>query len=462
MTAGAPLLTFADAQAYLYSRFDFERTMVANPSRPFKLDRMLELSNRLGAPHQPIKAIHIAGTKGKGSTAVMTATVLTKAGYKTGLFTSPHLENLRQRFQINGELCSEEEFIQLVNQLIPVVTQMDLESENHPNHDLKPTFFELTTALAFLLFQKNQVDFAVIEVGLGGRLDSTNICNSIVTGITSISLDHTSLLGNTVEEIAIEKAGIIKQGIPLVHGCQQSEPRQQIEAIAHQKSAPSLNASRDIQFQIKEQTKHYSTVKDVTIAGHLSPKVWPELTIGLPGAHQIQNAMIVLGIIQCLKEQGYPVDDPKVIDGLANVSCPGRLEQIDQQPEILLDVAHNPDSIDKLVAFLQQHYSEKKWHLIFGCSQDKQADVMLEKLSNRFASVTVTQFQNNPRAIGSRELYNMLSSQPANSLFRESSPGTALIHVRQLANPDDLIVVTGSFYLVAEIREILFAHPTSA
>jgi len=194
MTAGAPLLTFADAQAYLYSRFDFERTMVANPSRPFKLDRMLELSNRLGAPHQPIKAIHIAGTKGKGSTAVMTATVLTKAGYKTGLFTSPHLENLRQRFQINGELCSEEEFIQLVNQLIPVVTQMDLESENHPNHDLKPTFFELTTALAFLLFQKNQVDFAVIEVGLGGRLDSTNICNSIVTGITSISLDHTSLL----------------------------------------------------------------------------------------------------------------------------------------------------------------------------------------------------------------------------------------------------------------------------
>ena len=151
MTAGAPLLTFADAQAYLYGRFDFERTMVANPSRPFKLDRMLELSNRLGAPHQPIKAIHIAGTKGKGSTAVMTATVLTKAGYKTGLFTSPHLENLRQRFQINGELCSEEEFIQLVNQLIPVVTQMDLESENHPDRDLKPTFFELTTALAFLL-----------------------------------------------------------------------------------------------------------------------------------------------------------------------------------------------------------------------------------------------------------------------------------------------------------------------
>ena len=180
MTAGAPLFTFADAQAYLYGRFDFERTMVANPSRPFKLDRMLELANRLGAPHEQIKTIHIAGTKGKGSTAVMTATVLTKAGYKTGLFTSPHLENLRQRFQIDGQLCSEEEFVQLVNQLIPVVTQMDLESKNHPDRDLKPTFFELTTALAFMLFHKNQVDFAVIEVGLGGRLDSTNICNSIV------------------------------------------------------------------------------------------------------------------------------------------------------------------------------------------------------------------------------------------------------------------------------------------
>jgi len=260
----------------------------------------------------------------------------------------------------------------------------------------------------------------------------------------------------------VEKAGIIKQGIPLVHGCQQSKPRQQIETIAHQKHAPSLDTFRDIHFQVKEQTPYDSTVNDVTIAGYLSPKRWPQLTIGLPGAHQIQNAMIVLGIIECLKAQGYPIDDSMVIDGLANVSCPGRLEPIEQQPKILLDVAHNPDSIDKLIAFLKQHYSEKKWHLIFGCSQDKQADVMLEKLSNRFASVTVTQFQNNPRAIRSHELYKMMSSQPADFLFRESSPDTALKHTRQRANPDDLIVVTGSFYLVAEIREILLAHPTSA
>ncbi|MBT4693517.1 MAG: bifunctional folylpolyglutamate synthase/dihydrofolate synthase [Planctomycetaceae bacterium] len=461
------IATFAEAQAFLYRRFDFERTMVAQPTVPFKLDRMRNLAARLGTPQQEIPAVHIAGTKGKGSTAAMTATILTAAQHKTGLFTSPHLENLRQRFQINGELCSELEFVKLVNQLVPVVQAMDIEANVQPDQDLKPTFFELTTVLAFLWFQQQQVDVAVIEVGLGGRLDSTNICHSIVTAITNISLDHTSLLGNTVELIATEKAGIIKPNVPIVHGCT-AGPQGEIESRARQTGVHITRATQDIKYSIAAQSAQGATLQDVSMIIGQTTKTWPVLEIGLPGQHQITNALVVLGIIGCLIEQGFKIDDQAITEGLAHANCPGRLEYITGQPAILLDVAHNPDSITKLAEYLQQHFADKNWHLVFSCSQDKQVANMLDILIDKFKSITLTQFHNNPRAVDCDTLLEMAQQSAAQNrsndtgiLQADSDPVSAIAHIEQNADSADLIVIAGSFYVIAECREQLIAKSKS-
>jgi dihydrofolate synthase/folylpolyglutamate synthase len=463
MHTNVAITTFTEAQAYLYRRFDFERTMVAQPTVPFKLDRMRNLAARLGNPQQDIPAVHIAGTKGKGSTAAMTASILTAAKQKTGLFTSPHLENLRQRFQIDGKLCSELEFVKLVNQLVPVVQAMDVEANVQPEQDLKPTFFELTTVLAFLWFQQQQVDIAVIEVGLGGRLDSTNICRSIVTAITNISLDHTSLLGNTVELIAVEKAGIIKPNVPLVHACTAGS-QVEIESRAHQVEAPITRAIQDIEYSIAAQSAQGATLRDVSMIIDQTTKSWSVLEIGLPGRHQINNALVVLGIVGCLIEQKIEIDDHAVIEGLAHANCPGRLEYITGQPAILLDVAHNPDSITKLTEYLQLHFGHQNWHLVFSCSQDKQVADMLDILIDNFKTITLTQFHHNPRAVNCGALLEMAqqatsekSSVATGTLQAESDPISAIALVEQQADAADLIVIAGSFYLIAECREQLIA-----
>jgi len=468
MHTNVAITTFAEAQAYLYRRFDFERTMVAQPTVPFKLDRMRNLATRLGNPQQNIPAVHIAGTKGKGSTAAMTASILTAAKHKTGLFTSPHLENLRQRFQIDGELCSELEFVKLVNQLVPIVHAMDVEANIQPNQDLKPTFFELTTVLAFLWFQQQQVDIAVIEVGLGGRLDSTNICHSIVTAITNISLDHTSLLGNTIELIAAEKAGIIKPNVPLVHGCT-AGAQSEIESRARQADVPITRAAQNIEYSIAAQSAQGATLRDVSMIIDQKTKAWPILEIGLPGHHQISNALVVLGIVGYLIEQNFDIADQAILEGLAHTHCPGRLEYIPGQPAILLDVAHNPDSITKLTEYLQQHFSEQNWHLVFSCSQDKQVADMLDILIHQFESITLTQFNNNPRAVGCNtllEIAQQLTSQNRSSdtgtLQAESDPIRGIAHIKQKADAADLIVIAGSFYLIAECREQLIAKSQSS
>ncbi|MEE2844538.1 MAG: folylpolyglutamate synthase/dihydrofolate synthase family protein [Planctomycetota bacterium] len=468
MHTNVAITTFAEAQAYLYRRFDFERTMVAQAAIPFKLDRMRNLAARLGNPQQTIPAVHIAGTKGKGSTAAMTASILTAAKHKTGLFTSPHLENLRQRFQIDGKWCSELEFVKLVNQLVPVVQAMDIEADLQPIQDLKPTFFELTTVLAFLWFQQQQVDIAVIEVGLGGRLDSTNICYSIVTAITNISLDHTSLLGNTVELIAAEKAGIIKSKVPLVHGCT-AGPQIEIETRAQQADAHIIRATQDIQYSIAAQSAQGATLRDVSMKIGQRSKQWPLLEIGLPGQHQIDNALIVLGIAGCLMEQGFKIDDQAIVEGLANTDCPGRLEYIAGQPAILLDVAHNPDSITKLSEYLQQHFADQAWHLVFSCSQDKPATDMLNILIDKFESITLTQFHNNPRAVDCGALLEIAQQSAAHNssndtavLQIDSDPVSAIADIEQRADSADLIVIAGSFYLIAECRKQLIEKSKSS
>ena len=452
MSSHSHIHTYADAQAFLFSRFDLERTMNTSSPDTFKLDRMKQLAELLGNPQRQIKAIHIAGTKGKGSVSSMVSKILTDAGYTTGLFTSPHLEHLGQRFCINGTPCSEESMIEIIQQIMPAVEEMDRRDAKQSDIDLKPTFFEITTALAFMYFCQAKADIAVIEVGLGGRLDSTNICNPIVTAITNIGLDHTDILGNTLELIAREKAGIIKTGVPVINGCTVDGPQQEIEQIAAQRQAPLLTLAQDIVIKSGNVRTIPPQIESVSIHGR---KVWGNLIVGIPGQHQISNAAVCLGIIHELRKLDYSLEDKVIETGLSTVRCAGRLELINAQPQILLDVAHNPNSAKALADFLRHHFPDTKLHLVLSCSKDKRYDEIVELLASLFHSITFTKYTKNPRAVEPQLLFDSAATACNNLASRihvEPDPDAAFNQALQNADGKDLIVITGSFYLIAELR----------
>lgn len=452
MSSNSHIQTYADAQAFLFSRFDLERTMNTSSPDTFKLDRMKQLAELLGNPQRKIKAIHIAGTKGKGSVSSMVSKILTEAGYTTGLFTSPHLEHLGQRFCIDGTPCSEESLIRMLREIMPAVEEMDQRDALQSDIDLKPTFFEITTALAFMYFCEAEADIAVVEVGLGGRLDSTNICDPIVTAITNIGLDHTDILGNTLELIAREKAGIIKTGVPVINGCTVDGPQQEIEQIAAQRQAPLLTLAQDIMIESGNVKTMQPQIESVSIHGKL---IWNNLTVGIPGQHQINNAAVCLGIIHELQKLGYSLDDQVIQSGLSTVRCAGRLELINAQPQILLDVAHNPNSAKALADFLIHHFPKTKLHLVLSCSQDKKYDEIVELLAPLFHSIIFTKYTKNPRAVEPQLLFDSAATACNNLASRiqtEPNPEAAFSQALENADGDDLIVVTGSFYLIAELR----------
>ncbi len=455
MSSNLHIQTYADAQAFLFSRFDLERTMNSSSPDTFKLDRMRQLAELLGNPQSKLSCIHIAGTKGKGSVSSMVSQILTDAGYSTGLFISPHLEHLRQRFCINNAPCSEEDFLRIIQQIVPAVEEMDRRDGEQPEFDLKPTFFEITTLFAFLYFHQANVNVAVVEVGLGGRLDSTNICEPIVTAITNIGLDHTKILGDTLELIAREKAGIIKPEVPVVSGCTVDAPMQEIETIAKHQHAPVLRLGRDIVVSAADDPAIHPNLKHVSIQGEV---MWSDLNIGIPGQHQITNAAVCLGLIYELRKQGFTIPDEAVRSGLANVTCPGRLELIETSPRILLDVSHNPGSATALTHFLRQNFSGTRMHLILSCSRDKQYNEIVKLLAPEFHSITLTRFQKNPRAVEPEELYQHAVTACNNLAPRKEiveNPQDALKSALDNAKAEDLIVITGSFYLIAELRPLV-------
>ena len=447
--------SYADAQAFLFSRFDLERTMSDTSPDTFKLDRMRQLAELLDNPQSKIATVHVAGTKGKGSVSSMLSHILSTAGYKTGLFTSPHLEYLGQRFCIDNQPCQEADVIKIIQQIIPAVEEMDRRDAKQSDIDLKPTFFEITTAFAFLYFLEKNVDVAIVEVGLGGRLDSTNICEPLVTAITNIGLDHTEILGDTLELIAAEKAGIVKTGIPLVNGCELEGPRNVIEQIALERNAPVLSLARDVSVEPAGAQSIHSKLRSVSIKNDVC---WEDLTIGLPGNHQINNAAVCLGVIWELTRQGFAVEPDSVRLGLSNVRCNGRLELVDRQPRTLLDVAHNPNSAQALVDFLNLHFADTKLHLILSCSEDKQVEEIAALLAPNFHSITLTKYQKNPRSVDPQRLYDSVVT-PCNNLAARTQivadPREALESVKREATADDLIVITGSFYLIAELRPVV-------
>ena len=445
---------------FLSGRIDYERALVVPySSRDFKLDRMRELLARLGNPHEGMPAVHVAGTKGKGSTAAMVGAVLTASGHRSGVFTSPHLDRVEERIAVDGEPCSGTELIELVDRLSPAVAAMDRAAAacGPPEHG--PTYFEVVTAMAMLHFARRQVDAAVLEVGLGGRLDSTNVCRPLVCAITSISFDHTRQLGNTLESIAGEKAGIVKPGVPVVSGVSDPAPREVIRGICRQRGSRLVELGVDFDFDYRPPRNLESAPAmgsiDFHYHGPAGEFACRDVSIALVGGHQAANAAVALAVLAELRQSGWEIPERAIRAGLSELSWPARVEVVAGRPAVVIDSAHNLASVDALVRVLDESFSARRRLLLFATTQEKDVRGMLSRLLGRFDHVILTRYLNNPRDVPPEELGALAAELTGHAFPVSQSPADAWEQVRALAGPEDLICVTGSFFIAAEIRHLL-------
>jgi dihydrofolate synthase/folylpolyglutamate synthase len=434
--------SYDDALAFWHSRINYEHR---NPGPgDLKLDRMRALLHLLGDPQDRLRIIHIAGSKGKGSTAAMLATILNRAGQHTGLFTSPHLCRVEERIQIDGQPISPDELIALLDEMRALLRQAP---------ELEPTFFEIATALGFCHFRRRGVDAAVIEVGLGGRFDSTNVCQPVLAVITSISYDHTQQLGDRLSSIAFEKAGIIKPGRPVVSGVTAAEARAVIERIARERSAPLRELGRDFHYQYVPGRVTYDTTTLPQV--RIEPGPAQAMELGLHGDHQGANAAVAVATIEALRGEGWTISDAAVAAGLAEIRWPARLEVLGRRPLVVLDCAHNVASAEALVATLCSSFPTTRRWLIFAASADKDLSGMMRVLAPHFAHVFLTRYAGSARGMPPEELARLLRGTVE---MPHSVCPTALEAwqtARTRAAPEDLICITGSVFLAGELRPML-------
>ena len=459
------------ALGYLLGRINYERAAVVPYGlRQMKLDRMRQLLNRLGNPDAGLPIVHVAGTKGKGSTSALVASILQSAGYEIGLFSSPHLLRMEERFAVGGHPCTAKELVSLVDRLRPVVQSLDQEAERAGDRSLSPTYFELTTALALLHFVDQKVDLAVLEVGLGGRLDSTNVCQPAVTVITSISLDHTKQLGNTLEEIAGEKAGIIKPGVPVYCGPLDKGPREVIARIAKQNGCRMFEAGRDFRYVYRppRQLDRQHALGQLDFAGDFAGEQveLPGLPLQLVGEHQAANAALAVAVCEELRRQSWSISGEAMQAGLAKLALPARIEVIRRQPAVVLDVAHNVASAEALARVLQTSFACPKRTLILAASQDKDVTGIVRALLPHFRQVILTAYQDNPRAVPvdklrqivQQELQKIAAPGHNTKILQAALPLDAWQMAKRGVKRDQLICITGSFFIAAELRAALRAE----
>jgi dihydrofolate synthase/folylpolyglutamate synthase len=430
---------YKDALEYLYSFVDFsmQKADTYSPAR-FKLERMEELVASMGHPESSYPIIHVAGTKGKGSVCILCATALHEAGYKVGLYTSPHLDDYAERIQIDGEFIPHEDLVRMVEVIKPHVAAIP-----------ELTTFEITTALAFLYFEEQKVDAAVIEVGLGGRLDATNVVSPIVSVITSISYDHTLLLGDTLTQIAGEKAGIIKTGIPVVASPQDEEARLVITHISRERGAHLVQVGHDVLYEEISHSLEGQTLR--VWSRNESPNAGIVLSIPFLGAHQAANAATAYAALEIYDKDGLKVNQDAIKRGFAKAFWPGRFEIIQPSPPVILDCAHNRDSALKVQQTLDEYYPGKPVILVFGASEDKDIQGMFIELLPRVKElIAVKSFH--PRAIEPDKLVEMARSFGLEVDCIENIP-EAVEKALQLTGENGLVLVTGSIFVVAEARK---------
>lgn len=505
------------AADYLMSRIDWERAKsIPYAERTFRLDRMRQLLALLGDPQESLKIVHVAGTKGKGSTTAMLASIFHAAGLKAGAFTSPHLERIEERFAIDGRPCSGETFAELIELIRPVVEVIDREMPGDG-----PTYFEIATAVALLCFVRAKVDVAVLEVGLGGRLDSTNVCQPEVSVITSISLDHTEQLGSTLAEIATEKAGIIKSGVPIISGVLAPEAQAVLRRTCREHGSTLLELGTDFHAACVSRGSEPDWQAHF-FDYHEADHDYSKLKLGMLGAHQTQNAAVAIATIHQLRRQGWTISESALRQGLATARCPARVELFDEtlqgKPLVVIDAAHNGASIESLIETLARSIPAKRRHLLFATTVEKDLSAMIGPLIRAFDRIIFTRYTINPRSVDPTELLQLAekerkgglapfaacgpkgashkrglapfaacgpkgashkrclspSSVPTHHSKHDASrsdeqarrlsestfevdddPIRAFERLRVEAGPDELICVTGSFFIAAEVRRLL-------
>ena len=401
------------------------------------LERITALCQALGNPQNKLRFIHVAGTNGKGSTSAMLATILQKAGYRTGLYTSPYIRTFCERIRVDGENIPEDKLAQLTEQIRPIADAMED----------KPTEFELITALAFAYFAESQCDVVVLEVGLGGRLDSTNVIeNTLLSIITGIDFDHTALLGNTIEEIAYEKAGIIKTGRPVLFGGGEGAARKTVLQVAKEKEAPLYLVDR-------ASYKEKSATLDGTVFDYSH---YTNLHLSLLGAYQPYNATLVLTAIDLLKQNGLVIDETAVREGLAAVRWPARFELLSRDPVIIYDGGHNPEGVRAAVASIKTYFEGQRVNILSGVMADKDKSEMIETMK----TVAVRAFAvtpNNSRALAAEEYAAQLASHGIPSTAYTSVAEGVRAAIESSKKEGVPLICLGSLYLYEEAEAAIRA-----
>jgi len=457
---------YASAIEYLLGRVNYEKS----GHRPYsinhyKLDRMSTLLAILGNPQQRLPTVHIAGTKGKGSTATIIAEIARAAGYRVGLFTSPHFLHIEERFTVDGAFCPPSVLVKLVERLREAEELLERQCGE------RLTFFELSTALAWLFFEYSQVDLVVLEVGLGGRLDSTNVCAPLLTIITSISMDHQAQLGDTIAQIASEKAGIIKTQIPVICGARHPDAIAAIHATANANNAPY----RQIEIDFRAEWRCQAPKETSDSSAHL-PRLPSEIDyhephsslsllqveLGMPGRHQRDNAAMAIAAANWMQELGWRINESHVRQGVRKSLARGRFELVGCRPFRIVDTAHNEASIHSLIEAMDDYFAGRRRVLLFAASRDKDIRTMLASLIAAVDVLVLTQYRENPRAAQISQLQEIVSEITQSPEFQTrkkliahtitaKDPDEAWEMGLQLCGPDDLLCATGSFFFAAEL-----------
>lgn len=430
-------MTYHETLSYLYDKLPMF-TRIGAAAYKKDLHNTIELCQALGNPQQQFKSVHIAGTNGKGSTSHMLAAILQQSGYKTGLYTSPHIQDFGERIRINGRMIDESFVVAFV------------EKTKSLYEKIQPSFFELTVAMAFEYFAREKVDIAIIETGLGGRLDSTNIVSPLLSIITNIGYDHMNLLGNTLEEIAGQKAGIIKRGTPVIIGEVLPETNAVFIKEANEKEAPLHFAQSKYMVEFIEPTGNllFCNIKEV------KTNTVEKLRLDLNGIYQAKNVCTVLCAVESLRKQGFEIPEASLHFALENVKeltgIRGRWDILQQHPTIIQDVAHNTDGIKQVVFQLQNSYPNANLHFVLGFVKDKDVTHMLQLLppsaSYYFTNAHI------PRALPHLELLLMAEGYGLKGLSFDDV-NDAIATAKELANKNDVIVVCGSFFIIGEISK---------
>ena len=406
----------------------------------YGLERTEKILELLGNPHKKLKCIHIAGTNGKGSTTAMISKILIEEGYKVGMYTSPFLEEFEERIQVDGKNISKEHLSEMVSEVAEAVNKVIALGYDHP------TEFEIITCTMFLYFYIQKVDFAVVEVGLGGRLDSTNVIVPVVSVITSISFDHMNILGDSLEQIASEKAGIIKEGVPVVLFPQEKESFKVIEKVCHEKNSKLIKVLAD-------SAQYLQTVGCKQSISLNTKNEEYDILLSLLGKHQLLNCAVAVNTIEELNRQGVYIRKESIISALSNVEWHGRLEVMNNKPLVVIDGAHNIDGIKKLRDSVETHFKYEKMVLILGILADKQVEEMIEiiaPLADRIVAVT----PNSERAQLAEELKNVIDKYDVRCEAVEDYKEAYLRAFNYCGN-DDLLLISGSLYMIGDMRKII-------